>query len=88
MEWATNQSQQSNLWLNCRQHSLQKGEGERKTERDRQRNRERERKRERQKETERETDTGRGSLKPALRLVMIWIVRDEASPGGRKVRSQ
>lgn len=32
MEWVTNQSQQSNLWLNCRQYKLQKEGGERERE--------------------------------------------------------
>lgn len=40
MEWVTNQSQQSNLWLNCRQYKLQKEGGEREREKDRDRDRE------------------------------------------------
>jgi len=74
MEWVTNQSQQSYLWLNCRQYKLQKEGGEREREKERDRGR--------------ETDTAETSMKLALRLVSIWLVRVEASPGGRKGRSQ
>ena len=43
MEWVTNQSQQSYLWLNCRQYKLQKEGGEREREKERQRQRQRDR---------------------------------------------